>query len=120
MQYLPDVVTLATDSARCVGCGRCLEVCPREVLALDRDRRVTLRSKDNCIECGACARNCPAQAISVTVGTGCALLLMTGSCCGPGDGDGAPCCGPSAPATSGPLETGAPVCACTQPAAKNR
>ena len=44
--YLPGVVTLELRRGSCVGCGGCIDVCPREVLVLevcksmivDRDR----------------------------------------------------------------------------------
>ena len=33
MLYLPEVVDLELDSARCNGCGLCLKVCPHAVFA---------------------------------------------------------------------------------------
>ncbi len=35
LRYLSEVVTLNLDQEKCVGCGRCLEVCPHEVFALE-------------------------------------------------------------------------------------
>ena len=60
--YLKDVVTLALDQEKCVGCGMCLMVCPQEVLAM-HNGSASIENKDHCMECGACARNCPAKAI---------------------------------------------------------
>lgn len=34
MKYLPNVVTLEIDHAKCTGCGACLEVCPHRVFQL--------------------------------------------------------------------------------------
>lgn len=57
----------------CLGCGRCVKVCGRDVLAmqaLDEDGNVTeeegeaeryvmtIKNADDCIGCGACARVC--------------------------------------------------------------
>lgn len=92
--YLKDVVTLKLDAEKCVGCGFCLNVCPRGVLEM-RDGKARIAVKDACLECGACAKNCPAEAIAVKTGVGCATaLLRGGECrCGPScDGDGSSSC----------------------------
>ncbi len=67
----------AIDAKKCIGCGRCYKVCPRDVLALvdrgDDDERddeadwddedtnsvMTIRDPLDCIGCGACGRTCP-------------------------------------------------------------
>ena len=36
--YLKDVVTLQLDPEKCTGCGTCLEVCPHQVLAMNREK----------------------------------------------------------------------------------
>jgi NAD-dependent dihydropyrimidine dehydrogenase PreA subunit len=94
MQYLKNVATLKLNPDLCVGCGRCLEVCPHGVFQLD-NRKATIVSRDACMECGACARNCPVQAIFVKNGVGCAVGLLNAklgrpsACCG---GDQSSCC----------------------------
>ena len=64
------------DIARCIGCGRCLKTCGRNVMALralnedgkfvedeeddEIERKVmTIANADNCIGCEACSRVCP-------------------------------------------------------------
>jgi ferredoxin len=73
--YLRDVVTLKLDGEKCTGCGRCLEVCPHEVLAMN-STHIFIRNRDACMECGACSRNCPFDAISVQAGVGCAAAVI--------------------------------------------
>jgi NAD-dependent dihydropyrimidine dehydrogenase PreA subunit len=73
--YLKNVVTLKLDPARCTGCGTCLDVCPRAVLARNNGK-VTIATLDACIECGACQQNCPAGALSVRAGVGCAHAII--------------------------------------------
>lgn len=75
MKYLKDVVSIKLHPERCIGCGACIEVCPRGVLYLV-NKLVTLRDKDCCIECGACSMNCPKDAIFVKKGVGCAQALI--------------------------------------------
>jgi ferredoxin len=92
-RYLKDVTTLALDRAVCIGCGRCVEVCPHQVFAV-ADRKAEMIDRDACMECGACALNCPVKALAVDAGVGCASGLISewlrerklgklggGSCC---------------------------------------
>jgi NAD-dependent dihydropyrimidine dehydrogenase PreA subunit len=74
-QYLKNVVTLKLDESTCIGCGRCLEVCPHQVFAAN-GKKVRLADRDACMECGACALNCPVSAITVDAGVGCASGLI--------------------------------------------
>lgn len=75
-RYLRNVATLELDPDACSGCGRCEEVCPHQVFALEGGAaRIT--SLDSCMECGACARNCPSGAVRVDAGVGCASGLIT-------------------------------------------
>lgn len=78
-----------------MGCGRCAEVCPHGVFAVDGGRAAVVDG-GACMECGACRRNCPVDAIAVLVGTGCAVAVINGllrgredCCCGEDDGG---CC----------------------------
>ncbi|GAM10308.1 ferredoxin [Geobacter sp. OR-1] len=74
-RYLNNVATLELDEAACIGCGRCLEVCPHQVFSVE-NRKAALIDKDACMECGACARNCPVKAIRVEAGVGCASGII--------------------------------------------
>ena len=90
--YLRDATTLELRESDCIGCGRCLEVCPHQVFE-PAGNRVRITDRDACMECGACALNCPTKAISVDAGVGCATGLINewlrekklrvpgGSCC---------------------------------------
>jgi len=91
-RYLENVATLSLDPAACVGCGRCVEVCPHQVFAVT-ERKARIVDKDACMECGACAKNCPPAAIDVDAGVGCAMWIIDkwlggkkfggfGGCCG--------------------------------------
>ncbi|HBA89363.1 MAG TPA: ferredoxin [Geobacter sp.] len=75
-RYLEGVATLELDRALCVGCGRCLEVCPHQVFEMEQ-KRARLCDRDACMECGACARNCPVAAIRVDAGVGCASGMIS-------------------------------------------
>ncbi len=74
-RYLQNVATLELSPEACIGCGRCLEVCPHQVFSLG-DHKAQIIAFDACMECGACAKNCPAAAIRVDAGVGCASGLI--------------------------------------------
>jgi NAD-dependent dihydropyrimidine dehydrogenase PreA subunit len=49
---------------RCTGAGDCVQVCPRDVLAMTgRRRKVEIRNPDRCIQCAACIVQCPEDAL---------------------------------------------------------
>ncbi len=75
--WIPEFI-VALDSSKCIGCGRCYKVCPRdvfeladraEVLALDSDDDdedddemmmvMTMKDELDCIGCRACSKVCP-------------------------------------------------------------
>lgn len=74
-RYLEGVATLELNRERCVGCGRCREVCPHQVFEME-GKLARLRDPDACMECGACAGNCPVAAIQVDSGVGCATGII--------------------------------------------
>jgi NAD-dependent dihydropyrimidine dehydrogenase PreA subunit len=51
------------DTEICVGCGKCVEVCPPHALTLI-DNFAHLK-EELCEECGFCAPECPANAIEI-------------------------------------------------------
>ena len=76
-KYLKNVATLRLSADKCIGCGRCAEVCPHRVFKMDGGK-AQIKGKDLCMECGACATNCPASAIAVDAGVGCAAAVIMG------------------------------------------
>jgi NAD-dependent dihydropyrimidine dehydrogenase PreA subunit len=77
MIYLKNVTTLKYDAEKCVGCGRCVEVCPHGVFEM-KNKRAVLGDRDRCMECGACEKNCGYKAIQVRAGVGCAYGVSRG------------------------------------------
>jgi ferredoxin len=49
------------DSAKCTGCGTCVDVCPSSAISMVDG--VAVINPDDCVECGSCASECPSEAI---------------------------------------------------------
>jgi len=48
---------------KCVGCGLCVDVCPRSAVSINA--AVAKIDKEQCVECQACLHECPQQAITL-------------------------------------------------------
>lgn len=78
MQYLKNVSTLVLNVETCIGCTRCVQVCPHAVFDMV-EKRAHIIDLDDCMECGACALNCPVDALTVDSGVGCAMAMIVGA-----------------------------------------
>ncbi len=54
----------ALEPALCVGCGKCLKVCPVDALSLDPNKKPTIDA-NRCLGCGVCVKNCPKAAFKL-------------------------------------------------------
>ena len=48
------------DRQKCVGCGGCVDLCPRAAIGLFED--FALINTDLCLECRTCVKVCPMKA----------------------------------------------------------
>lgn len=56
--------TVRLDEDLCVGCGICIEVCPRNVFEMDSwTYKIVLTQSTDCVRCGACIVQCPVDAL---------------------------------------------------------
>ncbi len=50
--------------AKCISCGRCVEVCPLDTLRLDEQGK-PYDKYNECWYCGCCEQMCPSSAITM-------------------------------------------------------
>ena len=51
-----------TDKTKCCGCGACVQICPRNAIAMQADNEGFLYptvDENKCIKCGLCLKTCP-------------------------------------------------------------
>ena len=54
------------DPQTCTGCGRCVDVCPTDVLRIDGgSRKAVICYQENCMTCYNCELECPCDSIFV-------------------------------------------------------
>ncbi len=54
---------LNVDEKRCIGCSRCMKICPTEAIRIHGGKAMI--QEHRCIDCGRCYEVCPAQAIRI-------------------------------------------------------
>lgn len=59
-------MSIRIEQNKCIGCGRCTNVCPGNLLYL-RDHKATIRDPRDCWGCTACVKECPRDAIFFTL-----------------------------------------------------
>ncbi|HWG04264.1 MAG TPA: ferredoxin family protein [Beijerinckiaceae bacterium] len=57
---------VSIDNSACTGCGRCIEICPVDVLRPHAALPIAIIAyADDCCGCRLCAQECPTQCITV-------------------------------------------------------
>lgn len=53
-----------TDEDSCIGCGTCVDICPVNAVAIDKNGK-SVTDEGLCIGCGVCVLSCPSSAIKL-------------------------------------------------------
>jgi adenylylsulfate reductase subunit B len=61
-------MSIRIDKEQCVGCGRCVEVCPGNLIKLAENGKAGIRHIRDCWGCTSCVKECPRNAILFYLG----------------------------------------------------
>jgi len=57
------IVSINRDA--CIGCGACVQMCPKQILSLDTDNKCVVSDQAKCDRLAGCERVCPTDAIKI-------------------------------------------------------
>lgn len=60
-------MSIGINKLKCVGCGRCREVCPGSLIALDGGKAY-IKYPKSCWGCTSCVKECPVHAVYLYLG----------------------------------------------------
>ena len=63
-----NVMSIAIDSKKCAGCGKCAAVCPGSLIARGEDGKPYVKYPKDCWGCSSCIKECKLGAISLYLG----------------------------------------------------
>lgn len=61
-------MSIAIDKNKCIGCGKCHDICPGTLIKLDTDKKAYIKYPKDCWGCTSCIKECPVYAISFYLG----------------------------------------------------
>lgn len=61
-------MSIAIDQEKCVGCRRCVEACPGNLIKMDGEGRARMMHPRDCWGCTACLKACPTDAVQFFLG----------------------------------------------------
>ena len=61
-------MSIKIDPQKCVGCGKCMDACPGNLIFKKDDSKAFIKYPDECWGCSACVKECPAVAINYYLG----------------------------------------------------
>lgn len=61
-------MSISINKEKCIACGKCLQVCPGNLLYPDEMKKVDIRYPKDCWGCAACLKECSTGAIKYSLG----------------------------------------------------
>ncbi|AKL94803.1 indolepyruvate ferredoxin oxidoreductase, alpha and beta subunit [Clostridium aceticum] len=56
-------MSIQIDKTKCISCGKCLNICPGNLIAEDEEKKASIKHPKECWGCTACLKECSAEAI---------------------------------------------------------
>ncbi|HHV11655.1 MAG TPA: 4Fe-4S dicluster domain-containing protein [Clostridiales bacterium] len=61
-------MSIAINQGKCVGCRKCLKVCPGNLIKLNEDKKAWIKYPKDCWGCSSCLKECAYKAIALYLG----------------------------------------------------
>ena len=61
-------MSIKIDKNQCVGCNKCKNVCPGNLITMDKDNKAIIKYPKDCWGCASCIKECPVEAIKYYLG----------------------------------------------------
>lgn len=61
-------MSIAIDKSKCIGCGKCHNVCPGTLIKIGEDKKAFIKYPKDCWGCTSCIKECPVYAIGFYLG----------------------------------------------------
>lgn len=61
-------MSIRIKSEKCVGCRKCIEVCPGNLIKTDRQGKAVIKREKDCWGCTSCLKECKAGAVQFFLG----------------------------------------------------
>ncbi|MBQ8509419.1 MAG: 4Fe-4S binding protein [Clostridia bacterium] len=61
-------MSIAIDREKCIGCGKCRDVCPGTLIKIDAVKKAYIKYPKDCWGCTSCVKECPVYAIRFYLG----------------------------------------------------
>ena len=55
------------DQNKCIGCRKCVNICPGNIIRINAGGKAYLKRKEDCWSCVSCVKECPAYAIELKI-----------------------------------------------------
>ena len=61
-------MSISIDQGKCIGCGRCHDVCPGTLIKINKNKKAFIKYPKDCWGCTSCIKECPVLAIQFFLG----------------------------------------------------
>lgn len=61
-------MSISINKNKCIGCGKCRNVCPGSLIKADSDGKAYIKYPKDCWGCTSCIKECPVYAIDFFLG----------------------------------------------------
>lgn len=61
-------MSIKIEKEKCIGCGKCIKICPGNLIYKDENKKAFIKYDDQCWGCTACLKECSSFAIRYFLG----------------------------------------------------